>query len=101
MTTSYKIEAIKVLRKQKKAAREQEAIDLKAARDEAEKKAQEGRDRLAKKMARIEAGLPVEDPGEEKVEKPVVKKTVATKSTEKKSQKKPTIKRKGRPKKSK
>jgi|TARA_Y100001937_G_C7043676_1_gene295828 S-adenosylmethionine hydrolase len=101
MTTSYKIEAIKELRKQKKAAREQEAIDLKAARDEAEKKAQEGRDRLAKKMARIEAGLPVEDPGEEKVEKPVVKKTVATKSTEKKSQKKPTIKRKGRPKKSK
>ena len=39
MTTSYKIEAIKELRKQKKLLREQEAIDLKAARDEAEKKA--------------------------------------------------------------
>ena len=92
MTTSYKIEAIKQLRKEKKAMREQEAIALKNAREEAERKAQEGRDRLAKKMARIEAGLPVEDTGEEQVEKPVVKKTVATK---------PTIKRKGRPKKSK
>tara|TARA_R100000773_G_scaffold44126_1_gene44157 strand:- start:524 stop:829 length:306 start_codon:yes stop_codon:yes gene_type:complete len=101
MTTSYKIEAIKQLRKEKKAMREQEAIALKNAREEAERKAQEGRDRLAKKMARIEAGLPVEDPGEEQVEKPAVKKTVATKSTKKTSQKKPTIKRKGRPKKSK
>tara|TARA_Y100001937_G_scaffold65703_1_gene89881 strand:- start:2001 stop:2300 length:300 start_codon:yes stop_codon:yes gene_type:complete len=99
MTTSYKIEAIKELRKQKKLLREQEAIDLKAARDEAEKKAQEGRDRLAKKMARIEAGLPVEDPVEEKPvqeKKPAKKKTTAKKTT----QKKPTIKRKGRPKKS-
>ena len=99
MTTSYKIEAIKELRKQKKLLREQEAIDLKAARDEAERKAQEGRDRLAKKMARIEAGLPVEDPVEEKPvqeKKPAKKKTTAKKTT----QKKPTIKRKGRPKKS-
>ena len=104
MTTSYKIEAIKELRKQKKLLREQEAIDLKAARDEAEKKAQEGRDRLAKKMARIEAGLPVEDPVEEKPmpkQEPIKKKTTAKKTTAKKTtQKKPTIKRKGRPKKS-
>ena len=99
MTTSYKIEAIKELRKQKKLSREQEAIDFKAARDEAERKAQEGRDRLAKKMARIEAGLPVEDPVEVKPvpeKKPAKKKTTAKKTT----QKKPTIKRKGRPKKS-
>tara|TARA_R100000655_G_scaffold68348_1_gene106599 strand:+ start:352 stop:651 length:300 start_codon:yes stop_codon:yes gene_type:complete len=99
MTTSYKIEAIKELRKQKKLIREQEAIDFKAARDEAERKAQEGRDRLAKKMARIEAGLPVEDPVEVKPvpeKKPAKKKTTAKKTT----QKKPTIKRKGRPKKS-
>ena len=39
MTTSYKLEAVKALKAQKKEARAQEELELKAAREAAETKA--------------------------------------------------------------
>jgi hypothetical protein len=79
MTTSYKLSAIKELKAQKKILREQEAI------------------------ARIEAGLPVEDPREEKPveKKEPVKKTVTKKVAKPKAEKKTPATKRGRPKKSK
>ena len=92
MTTSYKLDAIKALRAQKKLDRAQEAIDLKKAQEEADKKDKANQARIAKKKSRIEAGLPVEDSVEEKP----TKKTTAKKTTAKKT----TGKKRGRPKKS-
>lgn len=103
MTTSYKLDAIKELKAQKKLARAQEATDLKMAREEADKRDQENQARIAKKMARIEAGLPVEDPVEKKPveKKETVKKTVTKKTSKPVAQKKAPAKKRGRPKKSK
>ena len=103
MTTSYKLEAVKNLKVEKEAERIREAEELKAAQDAEEKKHQANLDRIANKMARIEAGLPVE---EEVVEKPAPKKAAAKKKAPAKkkataAKKKPAAKKKGRPKKSK
>ena len=76
MTTSYKLEAVKNLKAEKEAERIKEAEELKAAQDAEEKKHQANLDRIANKMARIEAGLTVE---EEVVEKPAPKKAAAKK----------------------
>ena len=103
MTTSYKIDAIKELKAQKKLARAQEAADLKKVREDADKRDQENQARIAKKMARIEAGLPVEDPVEEKPveKKETVKKTAPKKVAKPKVEKKTPATKRGRPKKSK
>ncbi len=103
MTTSYKLSAIKELKAQKKILREQEAIALKKTKEEADKKEQANQARIAKKMARIEAGLPVEDPGEEKPveKKETVKKTAPKKVAKPKVEKKTPATKRGRPKKSK
>ena len=101
MTTSYKLEAVKALKAQKKEARAQEELELKAAREAAEKRDQANAERIAKKMARIEAGLPVEDPVvETKAEQKPVKKTATKKTTTKKAETKAAPKKRGRPKKS-
>ena len=83
--------------------RAQEEAFAKAEKEAEEIKNQANLERIAKKMARIEAGLPVEDPGEEKpteevkvAKKPATKKAPVKKTTTKK----PTVKR-GRPKKTK
>ena len=102
MTTSYKLDAIKSLKAAKKEMRAQEGADAKAAAEAEEIKPQANLERIAKKMARIESGLPVEHSVEEKPveEVKVVKKPAAKKATAKKTTtKKPTAKR-GRPKKS-
>ena len=103
MTTSYKLDAIKALKAQKKLERAQEAIDLKKSQEEADKKNKANQERIAKKMARIEAGLPVEDPVEEKPakqSKPEKKTTTKKPAAKKTPVKKPAAKR-GRPKKTK
>ena len=103
MTTSYKLEAIKALKAAKKEVRAQEEAFAKAEKEAEERKNQANLERIAKKMARIEAGLPVEDSGEEKpTEEVKVAKKPATKkaSVKKTTTKKPTVKR-GRPKKTK
>ena len=92
MTTSYKLEAVKNLKAEKEAERIREAEELKAAQDAEEKKHQANLNRIANKMARIEAGLPVEEEVVESIpEKPkttkkkVVKKKVVKKTTKKKT----------------
>jgi len=76
MTTSYKLEAFKELRKQKQAEREKEVKEL-AEKEAAEAKAHaENLKRIAKKMAIIESGGVVPNPKpatEEKAEKPAKK----------------------------
>ena len=81
MTTSYKIQAQKELKAQKKLDREKEAIDLKAQQDAEAKKIKANEDRIAKKLDRIAKGLPVEDV------KPVVKSKANKKVVAKKSKK--------------
>jgi|TARA_R100000149_G_C5776318_1_gene74319 hypothetical protein len=81
MTTSYKIQAQKELKAQKKLDREKEAIDLKAQQDAEAKKIKANEDRIAKKLDRIAKGLPVEDV------KPVVKPKAKKKVVAKKSKK--------------
>ena len=92
MTTSYKLEAFKELRKQKQIEREKEVKEL-AEKEAAEAKAHaENLKRIAKKMAIIESGGVVPNPKpvvEEKTEEPV-KKVV-------KPAKKKTAAKKGRP----
>ena len=98
MTTSYKLEAIKALKATKKEARAQEEADAKAAAEAEEIKHQANLERISRKMARIEAGLPVEEPIEEKPKKAAPKKEAAAK---KKATKKAPAKKRGRPGKSK
>ena len=74
MTTSYKLEAVKALKAQKKEARAKEEAEAKAAAEAEEIKHQANLERIAKKMARIEAGLPVEEPEREKPKKAATKK---------------------------
>lgn len=81
MTTSYKIQAQKELKAQKKLDRKKEAIDLKAQQDAEAKKIKANEDRIAKKLDRIAKGLPVEDV------KPVVKPKAKKKVVAKKSKK--------------
>jgi len=58
MTTSYRLQAIKDLRAQKKIDREAEAGALADARAEAEKAHQANMARIAEKEARIASGQP-------------------------------------------
>ena len=88
MTTSYKIEAVKKLKAEKKILREQEAVELKQQQQAADKAHQENMARIEKKMAIINGEI-VEE------KKPVKKAT-----TKKPTTKKPAAKKKGRPKKS-
>ena len=77
MTTSYKLEAIKKLKAEKKAERIKEAEDLKAAKEAEEIKHQANLARIAKKMAIING----EVIPEEKPKKVVNKKTINKNST--------------------
>ena len=95
MTTSYKLEAIKALKAAKKQARAQEEAEAKAQAEAEEIKHQANLERIAKKLARIESGLSVEEPVEKPKKKAATKKTATKKATTKKA---PTKKR-GRPKK--
>ena len=103
MTTSYKLEAIKALKAAKKEARAQEEADAKAAAEAEEIKHQANLERISRKMARIEAGLPVEDPGEEKPKETTAKKSAPKKKAKPKktTAKKAPAKKRGRPAKSK
>jgi|TARA_R100001086_G_scaffold122971_2_gene63317 colicin import membrane protein len=103
MTTSYKLEAIKALKAAKKELRAQEEAFAKAEKEAEERKHQANLQRIAKKMARIEAGLPVEDSGEEKPKKTTAKKSAPKKKAEPKktTAKKAPAKKRGRPAKSK
>ena len=84
MTTSYKIQAQKELKAQKKLDREKEAIDLKAQQDAEAKKIKANKDRIAKKLDRIAKGLPVEDV--KPIPKPKAKKKVVAKKSKKSKQ---------------
>ena len=84
MTTSYKIQAQKELKAQKKLDRKKEAIDLKAQQDAEAKKIKANEDRIAKKLDRIAKGLPVEDV--KPVVKPKAKKKVVAKKSKKSKQ---------------
>ena len=88
MTTSYKIEAVKKLKAEKKVLREQEAVELKQQQQATDKAHQEKMARIEKKMAIIN--------GEIVEEKKPVKKATTKKTTTKK----PAAKKRGRPKKS-
>ena len=83
MTTSYKLEAIKELKAQKKLEREAEANALVAKRQEEEKARQASEARIAAKLARIASGEPAPAP-EPVVEKvaPVVEKTPVKKTSD-------------------
>ena len=62
MTTSYKLEAIKELKAQKKLEREAEATALVAKRQEEEKARQASEARIAEKLARKASGEPAPEP---------------------------------------
>ena len=84
MTTSYRLQAQKELKAQKKLDREKEAIDLKAQQDAEAKKIKANEDRIAKKLDRIAKGLPVEDVKPKA--KPKAKKKVVAKKSKKSKQ---------------
>ena len=87
MTTSYKLEALKKLKAEKKLERAKEAAEFKA-KEEAEAKAHQANlDRIAKKMAIIEMGGVVPNP------KPVVEKKPSSKKETKAEEKKPEVKK--------
>jgi len=87
MTTSYKLEALKRLKAEKKLEREREALEFKA-KEEAEAKAHQANlERIAKKMAIIEKGGVVPNP------KPVVEKKSTSKKETKAEEKKPEVKK--------
>ena len=93
MTTSYKIEAVKELRAQKKLDREAEAEALSAQNAEVAKEHAENLARIAKKEASIASGAgPVSEP-ELEAEPEVKPEPVA----EKPAAKKAAPKKKGRP----
>jgi hypothetical protein len=94
MTTSYKVQAVKELRAQKKLDRAQEEMELKAAREAEDKKHQANIKRIEKKLAKIAKGEPVEEIAKPKPK--AVKKAVS----KPKAVNKPTAKKRGRPKKS-
>lgn len=96
MTTSYKVQAVKELRAQKKLDRAQEEMELKAAREAEDKKHQANIKRIEKKLAKIAKGEPVEEIAKPKPKPKAVKKAVS----KPKAVNKPTAKKRGRPKKS-
>ncbi len=65
MTTSYRLEAIKELRAQKKLDREAEAVALSEARKAAEIAHQANMARIAEKEARIASGQTAPEPAPE------------------------------------
>ena len=83
MTTSYKIEAVKKLKAEKKILREQEAVELKQQQQAADKAHQENMARIEKKMAIINGDI-VE-------EKKPVKKTTTKKTTTKNQRQKKRV----------
>ena len=70
MTTSYRLEAIKELRAQKKLDREAEAVALSEARKAAEIAHQANMARMAEKEARIASGEPAPEPTPEPAPEP-------------------------------
>ena len=96
MTTSYKVQAVKELRAQKKLDRAQEEMELKAAREAENKKHQANLKRIEKKLAKIakEHNRFVEEIAKPKPK--AVKKAVS----KPKAVNKPAAKKRGRPKKS-
>ena len=85
MTTSYKLEAIKELKAQKKLEREAEANALVAKRQEEEKARQASEARIAAKLARIASGEPAPEPVAEETPKPKKKVTKKARKSPKKS----------------
>ena len=85
MTTSYKLDAIKQLRAQKKLERELEAVAAEKNRKEKEAAHQANMDRIARKMHEIETGeeLPAPEVKETPKPKPVKEKTDATSKRQK------------------
>ena len=96
MTTSYRLQAIKDLRAQKKIDREAEAVALADARVEAEKAHQANMARIAEKEARIASGqpAPVAKPEPEPEPEPEVEAEVAEEPKSKPAAKKKTAKAK-------
>ena len=92
MTTSYKLDAIKELRKAKKEERAKEAEELIAKKSQEAKDHAANMERIAKKMKRIEQGY--DGNGSPTSEEP--KKTVK-KAAKKAPAKKAPAKKKGRP----
>ena len=93
MTTSYKIEAVKELRAQKKLDREAEAEALSAQNAEVAKAHAENLARIAKKEASIASGVVSVSEAEPEAEPEVKPEPVA----EKPAAKKAAPKKKGRP----
>ena len=92
MTTSYRLEAIKELRAQKKLDREAEAVALIEARKAAEIAHQANMARIAEKEARIASGQPAPEPAPEP--EPEVEEVVAEAPTKKPAPKKRAAKAK-------
>ena len=94
MTTSYRLQAIKDLRAQKKIDREAEAVALADARVEAEKAHQANMARIAEKEARIASGQPAPAAKPEPKPEPEVEAEVAEEPKSKPAAKKKTAKAK-------
>ena len=92
MTTSYRLEAIKDLRAQKKLDREAEAVALSEARKAAAIAHQANMARIAEKEARIASGQPAPEPAPEP--EPEVEEVVAEAPTKKPAPKKRAAKAK-------
>ena len=92
MTTSYRLEAIKELRAQKKLDREAEAVAISEARTAAEIAQQANMARIAEKEARIASGQPAPEPAPEP--EPEVEEVVAEAPTKKPAPKKRAAKAK-------
>ena len=92
MTTSYRLEAIKELRAQKKLDREAEAVALSEARKAAEIAHQAKMARIAEKEAMIASGQPAPEPAPEP--EPEVEEVVAEAPTKKPAPKKRAAKAK-------
>ena len=99
MTTSYKLEAIKELKAQKKLEREAEANALVAKRQEEEKARQASEARIAEKLARIASGEPAPAPEPIAEPEPVAEPELVAEETSK-PKKKVTKKTRKAPKKS-
>ena len=96
MTTSYRLEAIKELRAQKKLDREAEAVALSEARKAAEIAHQANMARIAEKEARIASGQPAPEPepAPEPAPEPEVEEVVAEAPKKKPAAKKKATKSK-------
>jgi adenylate kinase len=103
MASSIQLEQQRLLKEQKKLDRAREREEMEAAELAAVEKKRASDERIAKKMAIIEAGGVVPNPKPKKAEKPVeeqAKEKVAKKKVAKKKvAKKKVAKKRGRPKK--